>query len=142
VISVGGMSGVRWLFAVASLGLLVACNSDGDGPVGPFLPTDDAVAGAGGNDAGGSGAGGEPSPSEDLCGDGCVATLAAECEHGPGDQVSCEADCRELRAGTCGAEYAALQSCAKDETVSCSADGYPIVAACADQQAAFVACVN
>lgn len=88
------------------------------------------------------GAGGAGGESADPCADGCAATMAAACANGPASQAVCERDCRALLAGDCGAEYQALQRCAVGEAVTCDAAGLPSVTACADEQGAFVACLN
>jgi hypothetical protein len=71
----------------------------------------------------------------------------ARLESGPAGHFSalqavCVSDCQSLQNGACGTGYAALQACAVGESVTCSAAGIPIVAACATEQAAFVACLN
>lgn len=118
------MRSARCLLLLAFLAAS-SCNSD-DGPVGPFLPMGEAGAPA----------------TTDVCEEGCALTLGAECERGPDDRATCEADCRALVAGACGAQYSELQACARGEEVTCSAEGYPVVEACAEQQAEFVACEN
>jgi len=111
--------------------LAVACGNDDS--------KDPTVFGA----AGAGGAADEPSMQDpSLCHEGCVATLAAACKNGPADQNGCEGDCEALRAGVCGAEYRELQSCAVGESIVCSQQGLPTVPACADEQSAFVACIN
>jgi hypothetical protein len=44
--------------------------------------------------------------------------------------------------GACASEYRALQTCAKDEPVTCNASGLPTIAACSTEQAVFVDCLN
>jgi hypothetical protein len=104
----------------------------------------DPVAGAGGDgtpNTKGDG-GGPTSTMGDPCHTGCIDTVAANCGNGPADLASCENTCNALSAGSCGGEYATFQTCAEGEAISCSAQGQPIVAACSDEQAAFVACIN
>src|SRR4051812_16955246 len=74
----------------------------------------------------------------DACHDGCVATVAANCASGPADQATCESDCHTLESSACKEAYEALQSCAEGKDVTCSAQGVPTVAACSNEQAAFV----
>jgi hypothetical protein len=95
------------------------------------------------NFGGNGGAGGEP-PTMDpsRCESGCVLTLEADCNRGPADQETCVSDCEALESGECSAEYAELQSCSTDEPVTCNDQGFPIVEACSEQQATFVACLN
>lgn len=88
-----------------------------------------------------SGCGDDGGSSVDVCVTGCEATIAADCSNGPANQATCEADCNMLRTGTCAAEYEALLACADDAAVTCSANGQPVVAACAAEQMAFVACL-
>jgi hypothetical protein len=57
-------------------------------------------------------------------------------------RTECLEDCEALSSGACGSEYAALQSCAEGEAITCSAAGIPVVEACSDEQAAFIACLN
>jgi len=104
----------------------------------------DAAAGAGGStaDASNGDGGNAPATPGDACQVGCQATLAAKCSNGPKDQASCESTCNALAAGTCGGEYATLQVCAEGQAITCSPQGQPIVAACSDEQAAFVVCIN
>jgi hypothetical protein len=121
-----------WLVALGCWSSLAACSSDDD----------DSTAGTAGTaGTSSSGGGGEAADISDTCRAGCVATLAADCQNGPADQASCESDCHALETGKCGAQYATLQSCAEGKSLSC-AQGYPIVPACADQQAAVVACLS
>jgi len=83
-----------------------------------------------------------PAAPGDKCHDGCIETLAAKCSNGPTDQAGCEATCHSLETGPCGSEYATFQACAQGKALSCSAQGLPTVAACADEQTTFVACLN
>jgi len=78
----------------------------------------------------------------DACDEGCVLTLAADCSNGPASQASCVSSCHALEAGSCGGQYATFQACAEGNPITCSAQGQPIVAACSDEQAAFVACLS
>ena len=102
----------------------------------------------GGGPSGSSGGGGDPisgggSTGASLCDRGCAATLEADCPNGPADHAECVEDCEALSAGACGTEYAALQSCAEGETITCSSgSGIPVVEACSDEQQAFIACLN
>jgi len=99
---------------------------------------------------GGSGAGGEGSTPDgtggsgerNLCEEGCVLTLEADCDNGPASQAECVADCEELRAGECGTEYQAFQACADGESVECGDEGIPVVPACTSEQAVFIGCLN
>ena len=120
-----------------SLGLVICgCGSD-DAKSGSPPTTGDGGA------ASMIGTGGEPAVTPgDVCHEGCLSTLAAACSNGPADQATCESDCRDLEAGKCGAEYATFQTCAKGKAITCSAQGLPSVAACSDEQTAFVACLN
>jgi hypothetical protein len=123
VLSILRMKAWIWL---PSLVFALAC-SDHDSP----------------NPGGSGGAGGEPAATEpSRCEAGCELTLAADCDRGPADRETCISDCEALESGECSAEYAELQSCGMGEDVTCSAEGFPIVEACSDQQAAFVACLN
>jgi hypothetical protein len=117
----------------------LACGSADKGSGTP------AASGAGGDGSGTTtpGAGGDQTGmTADACHDGCVETLAAKCSNGPTDQASCESTCHSLESGKCGGEYATFQGCAGGKALTCSAQGLPIVEACSDQQAAFVACLN
>ncbi|HXK16952.1 MAG TPA: hypothetical protein VNG33_04090 [Polyangiaceae bacterium] len=136
--------GTSFVFCCA-LGL-VGCGSDSKASTAPAASSGAAgdatsvPSGAGGS---GTGAGGDTTgPLGDKCHDGCIETLAAKCSHGPADQASCESTCHSLETGTCGAEYATFQSCAEGKALSCNAQGIPIVAACSDEQTAFVTCLN
>lgn len=91
---------------------------------------------------GSGGTAGATSSANDLCQLGCVATLAAKCSNGPSDQATCEADCAALLAGTCATQYRALQTCAVGKAVTCGTTGIPVVAPCATEQTAFIACLN
>lgn len=134
--------GVSCLFGCVLL--VLGCGSDSKDASKPAANSGAAgdtssAPGAGGS---GPGAGGDTTgTSGDKCHDGCVETLAAKCSNGPADQASCESTCHSLEAGACGAEYATLQSCAQGKPISC-AQGIPIIPACPDEQAAFIACVN
>jgi hypothetical protein len=46
-----------------------------------------------------------------------------------------------LEAGSCGGEYATFQACAEGNPITCTAQGQPMVEACSDEQAAFIACL-
>jgi hypothetical protein len=121
------------------LGVVWGCGGDDDGGGSGTGGVSASTGGAGGAGASTGGAGGG---GTDLCEVGCVATMAAACANGPASQAVCVTDCRSLQNGACGTEYAALQACAVGESVTCSAAGSPIVAACATEQASFVACLN
>jgi len=125
---------VRLLLVCVALAAAIGCSSKDEAGPAP------AAGGAGMGDDIVNGSAGAPAEN-DACHDGCVATLAAACEHGPADQLTCEEDCRGLATGACSTEYRALQRCAKGQSISCAA-GYPVVAACATEQATFVACEN
>lgn len=120
--------------AIACLLLSPACSS-GD---------DDASSGAanGGSTADDTGGASGSGNGESSCDSGCAATIAAHCPHGPTDQAGCVGDCEVLLASTCAAAYSAFQTCAVGEAITCNSDGIPAVAACADEQAAFIACLN
>ena len=129
---------VHALIAAACFMLSQACSSgDDDGAGG---------AGSGGTGSGGTtqGTGGTAGSggAAAICDSGCVATIAANCPNGPTDQAGCVNTCVTLGAGSCGTEYAAFQSCAVGKPISCNSDGIPAVAACSDEQAAFIACLN
>lgn len=131
------------LFVVASIGLAPVACSDSKCKCGTPI---DSAAGA---DSGNGGTSSDPTPgsagqatTSDECHDGCIETLAAACDNGPSDQATCESDCHALETGKCGSEYQTLQTCAKGEAISCSAQGLPTVAACSDEQTAFVACLS
>jgi hypothetical protein len=136
--------------AIACLMLSPACSSgDDDASSGSANggSTADDTGGAPGSEKGGSTAddtGGAPGAgdSESTCDSGCAATIAAHCPHGPTDQAGCVGDCEVLLASTCAAPYSAFQTCAVGEAITCNSDGIPAVAACADEQAAFIACLN
>jgi hypothetical protein len=142
MISLKGMklafSGVLVLACVLAA---CACSSDSKDSGTPV-----AAAGSGGDGAeisnGGAGGVGDATNPGDACHSGCVATLAAACSNGPTDQASCESSCHELETGKCGGEYATFQSCAEGKAITCGAQGMPVVAACSDEQAAFIACLN
>jgi len=68
--------------------------------------------------------------------------MAADCENGPATQQICEQNCASLLQSECAAEYGALLQCAEGEEVTCGPAGFPTVAACADEQDAFIACLN
>lgn len=135
------------MLAFACVLLACACSSDSKEP-GPA----DVTAGAGGDGSepatgnGNGGSAGDPGSSlGDACQEGCVATLAADCSNGPADQASCENTCHTLAAGKCGGEYVTFQSCAEGKAVTCGTgtlNGLPVVEACSDEQAAFIACIN
>ena len=93
------------------------------------------------NAAGGAVDSGGPARSG-ACELGCESTIYANCSMGPTTQLECETDCERLRNGTCGNEYRAYMSCGDGEKVSCDAMGFPVVAACPDERAAFVDCLN
>lgn len=136
------ISVVRMKHLVLALTLstaVIACGSDDDSPKDSSSSSADG--GATSNETNG-GAGAPDTGGSDACHDGCVETLAAKCKNGPTDQASCESTCLSLESGACGAEYASLQSCGKGKVISCSASGLPTIEACADEQAAFVACLN
>lgn len=140
-----------WRMSALGLGLMgyaVACGGDDSGAA----HTGSQSTGSGGASSGagstGSSAGGAAgadanttSQGSELCELGCEATLDANCDNGPVDQESCVATCERLRAESCGSEYSRFQRCAEGESIGC-ADGIPVVAACASEQADFIACVN
>src|SRR6185436_4208574 len=111
------------------------CGCSGDDKSDPAAAGGDGTANMNGD-------AGSPTTTGDPCHTGCIDTVAANCSNGPADVASCENTCNALSAGTCGGEYATFQSCAEGEAITCSAQGLPIVAACSDEQAAFVACIN
>ena len=127
--------------ALALAWVLALCGCGGDDKPTSVLS---AGAGAGGEATQGSNgdAGNAAAVPGDACQVGCQGTLAAKCSNGPKDQPSCESACNDLASGKCGGEYATFQACAEGKAISCSADGQPIVAACSDEQAAFVVCIN
>ncbi len=132
------MTRARWSwFALLSCLCLVACEGSED---------DTEPEGAGGNTStgGGTGAslGGGTSASTESCESGCRATMSADCSNGPPSQEVCVLDCEALSASNCGTSFLALQACAEGEVVTCSTEGLPVVAACAAEQAAFVACLG
>jgi len=132
--------------ATACFMLLQACGSGdddasggaGSGGAGSGGSAGQGTGGASGSGSGASGAGGGAS----TCDSGCAASIAAHCPNGPTDQTGCVRDCKALSAGTCAAPYAAFQTCADGEPITCNSDGIPAVEACADEQAAFIACLN
>jgi hypothetical protein len=124
------------------LGLLLAACSDSKCKCGNWGEAGGASAEGGASNPDSNGTAGETAAVPDACHDGCVETLAANCDNGPADQATCESDCHKLEAGKCGAEYATLQTCAKGKALTCSAQGLPSVADCSDEQTAFVACLN
>ncbi len=133
---------MKRLVALAALGAalgLLACgddDADGTGSGGS------SNGGSGGASNGGASSGEGGAPNDDtLCSRGCVETLAAECQNGPTSQAECESDCEALAAGSCGTEYRAFQECAEGEAISCSASGLPTVAACSEEQQAFIECL-
>ncbi len=126
------------LVVCAGLGLGLGCGGDDSntGGSGGSTATGDGSAGG----FGGSG-GGNPSVGG-ICEQGCVATLAADCANGPSSQSTCVNDCQSLMNGSCGALYRALQTCAEGKAITCSAQGQPVILACATEQDAFVSCLN
>lgn len=137
MISVVGMKKLVLLLALSTV--LTACGSSDKSPKDSSMSSADGGSASDTTDA----SAGQPGTSGgDLCHDGCVETLAAKCDNGPADQASCESTCHSLAAGACGAEYSTLQTCAEGKVISCSAQGLPTIAACADEQTAFVACLN
>ncbi len=122
------------LIASACFMLSQACSSGDDDASGG--------AGSGGSTAQGSGGASGTGGGTSTCDSGCASSIAAHCPHGPTDQVSCVRDCQALSAGTCAAPYATFQTCAVGEPITCNSDGIPAVEACADEQAAFIACLN
>jgi hypothetical protein len=88
--------------------------------------------------------GGDPGDDDDLaasCGEGCEATLAAQCSNGPDTQELCEEDCRRFATGPCKAEYGALSECAEGKTLTCSSIGLPSVPGCEAEQTEFALCL-
>jgi hypothetical protein len=121
---------------VVGLVLCSGCSDDGD---------DDSGAGGGGSSGGATGSnggGGAGGAGADVCERGCVVTLAASCDNGPTSQGQCVNDCQTLMSGSCGTQYRALQACADGQAITCSAQGLPVVQACATEQDSFVACLN
>ena len=114
-------------------------SSGGKGGSGAGGATSSAGEAAGGA---ASGQGGTGASTGVLCKRGCEATLAADCPNGPPSQAQCESDCQGLSSGSCADEYGTFQACADGEPVTCGSTGIPVVAACADEQAAFIACLN
>jgi hypothetical protein len=80
--------------------------------------------------------------ASDACHDGCVQTVAANCDNGPKTQEECESDCKLLGSGKCASQYEALQACAEGEQVTCNSAGLPTVSACSGETSAFVSCLN
>ena len=114
--------------------LLLACALGGFACGGD---DDDASGGAAGSgNAGGSG------NTADQCHDGCVATLAADCDNGPATQTQCESDCKGFVSSACASEYTALQTCAEGKAITCNSAGLPTITGCSSQTAAFVSCLN
>ena len=97
--------------------------------------------GSGGGSQGASTASTRGGNAEDDCARGCEDTLAADCDNGPQDQEQCVSDCVALVEGNCGVEYRALQACAEGEEISCL-EGIPFIAACAEEQGAFLVCIS
>lgn len=120
--------------AIACLMLSQACSSGDDDASGG--------AGSGGSTAQGTGGASGTGGGASKCDSGCVATIAADCPNGPTDQASCVNTCEALSTGSCAATYSAFQTCAVGKPITCNSDGIPAVAACADEQAAFIACLN
>ncbi len=162
------MARLHSVVAILCLTLPVACGDDGDGDDGGGSAGSTTAGGSGGKASGGStskggstgtsgstgkggstsnaggtdSAGGSGSTPDPICEAGCETTLAADCDLGPTTQEQCVQDCQELSSGACATEYAALQGCAEGEEITCSAQGIPIIEACADEQDAFIACLN
>ena len=97
--------------------------------------------GNGGSTTGDVTTGATTGAGSDICQRGCEATLEADCENGPETMDECMTDCEALAASDCGEEYAAFQTCAEGESISCQ-NGIPVVAACSSEQTAFIACIN
>lgn len=147
---------IREMTLMFTLGLgVAACGSDDDGD-SSNTPTSSAggTAGSGGTAGGGAGgtagggmtsngSGGSSTTgiSNEVCERGCEATLEADCAQGPADMEECMADCARLSSGGCSAEYAAFQTCAEGEAISCP-EGFPTVAACASEQSDFIGCIT
>lgn len=92
-----------------------------------------------GTDAGAPNGGG----GSELCEEGCVLTLEADCPAGPQTQDQCVSDCERLSAGDCADVYAAFQACSEGEEITCDPNvGFPTVEACSDEQGAFIACIS
>jgi hypothetical protein len=68
--------------------------------------------------------------------------LAADCDNGPASQQQCVEDCQMLEQGPCASEYDALQDCAEGEAITCSAQGIPVIEACAAEQGALIDCLT
>jgi hypothetical protein len=115
-----------WLVVVMVGWCAAACGSDTDDSASDDSASDNSAS----------------DNSAARCTRGCVATLAANCSNGPATQTVCEADCVRLASGACAAEYEALAECADGEVLTCSPNGIPVVAACATQQQAMVACLT
>jgi hypothetical protein len=134
------------VIGILSVWLATACSSsESNDNAGVGGNGSGAMAGAPGNTNPGGGNGGIAGAAGDaivLCQDGCVATLAAGCSNGPSDQVTCERDCAALLGGTCSTQYRALQTCAVGKAVTCGSTGIPVIAPCAAEQTAFIACLN
>lgn len=138
--------------------ILAACSGDDDdapastagssGTAGSGAPGSGGAGATAGAASGGAAAGestsagGGGSTGASPCEQGCEATLAADCSNGPATHAKCVEDCEALSDGPCAVEYGALQACADGETVTCGASGIPVVEACPDEQAAFIACLN
>jgi hypothetical protein len=122
-----------------------ACGSDSKDEPSASAGKGGGDGGSGANTAAGgapntSGGGGTPGAG-DACEVGCTATLAADCSNGPATHAKCVSDCHMLEAGSCGGEYATFQACAEGNPITCTAQGQPVVEACSDEQAAFIACL-
>jgi hypothetical protein len=129
-------------FASACLLLSQACSSGDDDATGGAGTGGSAGQGTGGSAGHGTGGTSGSGGAHATCDTGCTLTIAAQCPHGPDTQEACVSTCEGLSTGACGAEYAAFQTCADGKPISCNADGIPAVAACSDEQAAFIACLN
>jgi len=108
----------------------------GEGPAGSGGATD---TGSGGQAPAGSGG---SSSEEGSCEEGCVLTLAADCDQGPDTLDECVSDCEALLEGECGTEYRAFQACSEGESIACSEAGIPVVPSCSEEQEGFVGCLN
>jgi hypothetical protein len=131
MLACGVMTHLRSLLvAIVCLTLPAACGGDDD---------DDDNEGAAGSSSAGSGGGSSEDP---LCQLGCQMTLAADCANGPATEEECVQNCEGFASGPCAAEYDAFRACAATGEITCSPEGLPIVETCADEQGAFIACLN
>ncbi len=144
-------TGWCWVSVLAGAMAVAGCGGDDDegeeggsatGGAGQGGDEPGGAAGAAATATGGASLGGAGGAGADPCEEGCVETLAADCDNGPASAAECERDCRSLLAGACGAEYRTLQACAAGEAITCDPQGIPVIEACAAEQSAFVACLG